>query len=49
MTIDLLDYLMRLGYSDAEIEETAIRMECGMELPEEVREDIREFYRSFYR
>ena len=35
-----VEYLIRLGYTDAEIEETAIRLECGMELSEEVKADL---------
>ena len=35
-----VEYLICLGYTDAEIEETAIRLDCGMELPKEVKEDL---------
>ena len=35
-----VEYLIRLGYTDDEIEETVIRLDNGMELPEEVKEDL---------
>lgn len=35
-----VEYLIRLGYTDDEIEETAIRLDNGMELPDEVKEDL---------
>lgn len=40
MDWNTVEYLIRLGYTDAEIEETSIRLENGMELPQEVLEDL---------
>ena len=39
-----VEYLLRLGYTDSEIEETSIRLSCGMELPEEVKDDLYSFW-----
>lgn len=39
-----VEYLINLGYTDSEIEETALRLECGMPLPVEVKADLRELW-----
>lgn len=42
--INLEDWLGQIkNYSLDEIEETVLRLEAGMELPEEVRKDITEY------
>ena len=35
------------GYTDAEVEETYIRRDLGMEIPEEVKRDIKEYTQLF--
>lgn len=42
--MSLSDYLSSLGYTDDEIEETLLRLEIGLELPDQVRLDVRNFY-----
>ena len=39
----LASYLESLGYTDAEIDETLLRLDAGMEIPDTILKDIRSF------
>lgn len=42
------EFLADKGYTEAEIDETVIRLSVGMELPDEVLKDVREYNRINY-
>lgn len=48
MDWETVEYLMRLGYTGDEIDETAIRLENGMPLPDEVKEDLYALWSTRY-
>ena len=48
-TMTLYQYLIdEKQYTEAEAEETVIRYDIGMEIPEEIIKDIREYNRNYY-
>lgn len=46
--MNLYQQLIARGYTPDEAEETLIRLDCDMKIPEEILEDIREIYRDEY-
>lgn len=42
--MSLYEALVEMGYTPDEAEETLIRLECGMELPEKVQNDLRKIW-----
>lgn len=41
-------YLENLGYTDAEIDETLLRLDAGMEIPQEICKDIKHYFFGYY-
>ena len=41
--ISLYDYLLSIGYSCYDAEETCIRFDYGFPLPEKIREDVKKW------
>ncbi len=47
--MSLYEELIKKGYTPDEVEETLIRLDCGMEIPQEILKDIREIYKNMFR
>ena len=40
----LYDYLVKIGYTEDESEETVLRLEIGLPIPESIKKDIKKYY-----
>lgn len=44
----LATYLLNKGYTENEIDETLLRLDAGMDLPDVILKDVREYFFGYY-